>query len=342
MPDFQYTPELLAQLAAQLQQARATGLPWMIDNAQRAYDYARGNGADLPFDAAGVQTPGTPDLPPLPQQTIDANNQTAGAIGSADPAVFQPAPTPESPYSIDQLLQQIAAQQPAQAAVGATPAAGAGAGDVNAADPLATDPAYLAFQAALGLKRSDEDRSFSNQTDDLRNNATRHLAQLQTQFPQQQERLEGTYETRGLLHSGQHEVASARLQASQAQAAAPYSSDQIAQQIARAQEDHEARIRGFAVSDQQAQADARERIRTQQDQANYQQQTMAQQAQIAAQAQQAADRRWQDEQNLLRNPNATLSGSSTNPNAGIVGIVGPDPNSPDYLAQQIARIRGPV
>jgi hypothetical protein len=69
---------------------------------------------------------------------------------------------------------------------------------------------------------------------------------------------------------------------------------------------------------------------------------MAQQAQIAAQAQQAADRRWQDEQNLLRNPNATLSGSSTNPNAGIVGIVGPDPNSPDYLAQQIARIRGPV
>jgi hypothetical protein len=99
----------LAQLAAQLQQARATGLPWMIDNAQRAYDYARGNGADLPFDAAGVQTPGTPDLPPLPQQTIDANNQTAGAIGSADPAVFQPAATPESPYSIDQLLTQNAA-----------------------------------------------------------------------------------------------------------------------------------------------------------------------------------------------------------------------------------------
>lgn len=329
MPDFQYTPELLAQLAAQLQQARASGLPWLVDDAQRAYDYAVGNGAPGGFDTQQ-------GLPPLPQSIVDANAQTAGAIQSADPAVFTPAPPAESPYSIDQLLGQIAAQQPAQAAVGGTPAPA----DVNTVDPLGTDPTYLAFQKALNLQRANSDRTFANQTDDLRTNATRHLSALQTQFPQQQERLSGSYEDRGLLRSGQHEQALSRLQAAQSQAAAPYSSDELAKQIARAQEDHDAQLQGFSAQDEQAQASARERIRQAQDQQNFQQQQMTQEADLARQAQQAADRRWQQEQDLLRNPNTQLTGSSGNPYAGVVGIVPPDPTSPDYLAQQIARIRG--
>jgi hypothetical protein len=111
-------------------------------------------------------------------------------------------------------------QQAGQAAVG-SPAAGAA---TTPANPLDTDPTYLAFVAAQNLSKANEERAYNNQTDDLKTNAARHLSQLQTLFPQQQERLEGTYETRGLLHSGQHEVASARLQATQAQAAAPYSS----------------------------------------------------------------------------------------------------------------------
>jgi hypothetical protein len=90
--DFAYNPELLSQLQAQLRAANASGLPWLIESAQRAYDYAKASGADLPFDAKGEpDRRGTQPCRPCPQATADANAQTGRGDRRRRPGRVRPA-----------------------------------------------------------------------------------------------------------------------------------------------------------------------------------------------------------------------------------------------------------
>lgn len=253
--------------------------------------------------------------------TADAAPPPADTGGSAD-----------TPYGIDQLLQQLAAQQPAQAQ--------------TAPPSLASDPAYLAFQRALGAERTTAQRNTQDQTDAINRSTALRLPQLAEQAAYGRERISGSYEDRGLLRSSQHETALARAREAEGNASANLQ-DQASQRIAALQQGLAGQETGFdtRLAEQNLAAAQRQQDFTanQQQQSSYQQQVAAQ---LAAQRQQndAVNARYDraiSQYGLGGGPGATSTqapaAAPANPLAGVVGIV-PEQSDPDY-AIKLAQLR---
>lgn len=77
-------------------------------------------------------------------------------------------------------------------------------------NPLAANPAYLAFVRELGISDAEAASDLTTSTEAIGRQLTRRLPRLADAGVRQREQVSGSYESRGLLHSGQHEIALAR------------------------------------------------------------------------------------------------------------------------------------
>lgn len=127
----------------------------------------------------------------------------------------------------EQYVDYLVRMQPQWAPPPPPAPAAVGAAQPDAAVPpsLATDPAYLAFQAALGVQRSNAERSTQNQIDAINQSLPTRLAELTDQGNRQRRSMESGFEARGLLRSSIREQAEAEQRAAEARAAQGLTTD---------------------------------------------------------------------------------------------------------------------
>lgn len=70
---------------------------------------------------------------------------------------------------------------------------------------LAEDPAYLAYQRALGVEDATDETATNSQADTLRRAVGDQLAQLTTNGDRARQSIDGNFEARGVYRSGAHE-----------------------------------------------------------------------------------------------------------------------------------------
>ena len=77
-------------------------------------------------------------------------------------------------------------------------------------NPLAANPAYLAFVRELGIEDAEAATDVTTQTDAIGRMLAKRLPRITDAGTRQREGISGGFESRGLLRSGQHEIALAR------------------------------------------------------------------------------------------------------------------------------------
>lgn len=83
-------------------------------------------------------------------------------------------------------------------------------------NPLAANPAYLAFLRELGIEDAEAAADVTTQTDAIGRMLAKRLPRIAEAGARQREQISGSFESRGLYRSGRHEVTLAKQRSDEA------------------------------------------------------------------------------------------------------------------------------